>query len=132
MTCVSTALRVGAAIAVTTTAACASNGYHYSQIDGQRYHRVPIDTYPLSITEIDGKSTPWFKPTLVEPGTRQVTVQAPPGAAASFGDTRTIALEVAPCTKYYLVAVKSSPLANDFTVRVDHQEPVAGCTAPRS
>jgi hypothetical protein len=131
MSTFSLALRACASLAVLATVGCASADYHYSQIDGRRYYRTPIDTYPVSITQIDGK-TEVFRPALVEPGTRQVTVQAPPGAAASFGQTRTIALQVAPCTRYYLVAVKSSPLANDFTVRVDYEEPVSGCTPPRS
>ena len=65
---------------------------------------------------------------LVDAGLRQVTVQGPPGGTGGVGETRTVPLEVAPCTRYYLVAVKSTPLANDFTVRVDHQEPVSGCT----
>ncbi|MEP7301359.1 MAG: hypothetical protein ABI699_07505 [Caldimonas sp.] len=127
--------------------ACASTDYHYSQLTGTRYHRVPIDTYPVSILRIDGQDTlrgrlglvretgkEGYKPSyaLADPGLHQVTVQGPPGAASSFGETRTIALEIAPCTRYYLVAVKSNPLASDFSVRVEHQEPVSGCTLPRS
>lgn len=125
----------GAALAAAAVAAagCASldSGYHYSQLLGERYYRTPIDTYPVAVTQVDGKSTPLRqKPALVEPGARQVTVQGPPGATGDIGETRTIALDVAPCTRYWLVAVKSSPLVRDFTVRVDHQEAVGGCTPP--
>ena len=144
----SPSLRAAAALATACTlAACASTDYHYSQLSGTRYNRVPIDTYPVSIVRVDGKDT-LFGPltnaraegkdayqrpfSLVDPGLRQVTVQGPPGGAGGVGETRTVPLEIAPCTRYYLVAVKTNKLASDFTVRVDYQEPVSGCTPPRS
>ncbi len=61
-----------------------------------------------------------------------LTVQGPPGGALGNGLERTLALEVAPCTRYYLVAVKENRLQSDFDIRVDYQEPVPGCTPPRS
>jgi len=140
---ISRILRPAAAVAAATVlAACASTDYHYSQLSGVRYYRVPIDTYPVSIVRVDGQDVlagplrrvpdhmdPYQRPvSLVEPGMRQVTVQGPPGGTGGIGELRTVPLEIAPCTRYYLVAVKSTPLANDFTVRIDHQEPVSGCT----
>jgi hypothetical protein len=110
-------------------AGCASTGYHYSQLLGEKYHRASIDTYPVTVVRVDGKDTT-RRPTLVEPGRRDVTVQGPPGGSGGFGEVRTIVLDVAPCTRYYLVAVKSQVLASDFSIRVDHQEPVSGCTPP--
>ena len=115
---------VGAALA-----GCASTDYHYSQLLGSRHYRVPIDTYAVSIVRVDGKDNT-FRPAMVDPGLRQVTVQGPPGGAGGVGEERTIALQVAPCTRYYLVAVKTTPLASDFSIRVDYQEPVGGCTPP--
>ena len=144
----SRSLRTAAALAAAfTLAACASTDYHYSQLSGARYHRVPIDTYPVSIVRVDGVDTllgplshvraegkdAYQRPySLVDPGLRQVTVQGPPGGAGGVGETRTVPLEIAPCTRYYLVAVKTNALASDFTVHVDYQEPVSGCTAPHS
>jgi hypothetical protein len=140
---VSRFLQSAAVLAVTTVvAACASTDYHYSQLSGTRYYRVPIDTYPVSIVRVDGvdvmqgslrrvpdHADPYQRPvSLVDPGLRQVTVQGPPGGTGGVGELRTVPLEIAPCTRYYLVAVKSTALANDFTVRIDHQEPVSGCT----
>ena len=142
---ISRLLRPAAVLAAATVvAACASTGadYHYSQLSGVRYFRVPIDTYPVSIVRVDGQDVlagplrrvpdhmdPYQRPvSLVEPGLRQVTVQGPPGGTGGVGELRTVPLEIAPCTRYYLVAVKTTPLANDFTVRVDYQEPVSGCT----
>jgi hypothetical protein len=140
---VSRLLQSAAILAATTiVAACASTDYHYSQLSGTRYYRVPIDTYPVSIVRVDGldvmqgslkrvpdHADPYQRPvSLVDPGLRQVTVQGPPGGTGGVGEQRTVPLEIAPCTRYYLVAVKSTALANDFTVRIDHQEPVSGCT----
>jgi len=140
---ISRLLQSAAVLAVTTiVAACASTDYHYSQLSGHRYYRVPIDTYPVSIIRVDGVDVmqgslrrvpdladPYQRPvSLVDAGMRQVTVQGPPGGTGGVGELRTVPLEIAPCTRYYLVAVKSTPLANDFTVRIDHQEPVSGCS----
>ena len=115
--------------AATLLSACASADYHYSQLVGKRHFRAPIDIYDASIVRIDGRDNS-FRPALVDPGVRQVTVQGPPGGAGGIGAERTITLAVAPCTRYWLVAVKANPLDSDFTVRVDYQEPVSGCTPP--
>lgn len=129
--------------AATIVAGCASTDYHFSQLSGSRYYQTSLDTYPLSILRVDDKdvmngaaglvyvdrATPYARKfALVDSGPRQITVQGPPGGAGSTGETRTFALDVAPCTRYYLVAVKDNRLASDFSVRVDYQEPVSGCT----
>ena len=123
--------RSAVALGAVALAACASTDYHYSQIYGTRYYRAPIDTYPVTIVRVDGKDTA-LKPVLVDPGVRKITVQGPPGGALHLGEERDISLQVAPCTRYYLVAVKSNRLASDFAVRVDYQEPVGGCTPPKA
>ena len=105
-------------------------GTTYSQLDGNRYHRAQIDTYPVAIVEVDGGSE-LRNPVYVDPGLRQVTVQAPPGGAGGYGERQTIALDVKPCTRYWLVAVKENPLSSRFTAKVDHQETISGCTPPR-
>jgi len=120
-----------AVVGVALLASCASTDYHYSQLYGQRYNRAPIDTYDVSIVRVDGKDT-LIRPVLVEPGLRKVVVQGPPGGALLLGEQREIALDVRPCTRYYLVAVKSNKLASDFEIRVDYQEPVSACTPPAS
>ncbi len=109
--------------------ACASSGYHFSELEGRRYFRAPIDTYAVTVVRVDGKDTV-FRPVRVDPGQRQVTVQGPPGGTGGIGEQRTISLAVAPCTRYYLVAVKPNRLDADFAVKVDFQEPVSGCTPP--
>ena len=121
--------RLATAGAAVLLAGCASTDYHYSQLLGERYHRATIDTYPVMVVRVDGRDTT-RRPALVEPGRHDISVQGPPGGSGGFGEVRTITMDVAPCTRYYLVAVKPQSLASDFTVRVDHQEPVSGCTPP--
>ena len=119
-------LSVAATLAVAISG-CASLDYHYSQISGQRYHAAEIDTYPVSILRIDGRSS-IMHPTPVDPGIRKILVQGPADGVSREGRQKEIALDVKACTRYYLVAVKPTWIASDFDVRVDHQEPVGGCT----
>ena len=120
---------LAAAAALTLMAGCASN-YHYSQIDGRRYFKTNIDTYSVLISRIDGESPSTRPPALVDPGVRTIEVQGPPSITNTAGELRNFTLDVKPCTLYYLVAVKAARLDNDFTVRVDYEEPVPGCTPP--
>jgi len=130
MSIVSRTSILGAAIAaVLGLAACASNDYHYSQLVGKRYFLAPIDTYTVSIVRVDGRDTV-LRPVLVDPGLRKIVVQGPPGGVGGQGEQREISLDVRPCTRYYLVAVRPNRLASDFTVRVDYEESVPGCTPP--
>jgi hypothetical protein len=125
----STALFVLAAATAVALGGCASTGYHYSQIVGTRYFKTNIDTYPVSINQVDGRSYIGSAPVMVDPGLRKIVVQGPP-TVVNLEEVRTIELDVKPCTRYYLVAVKTNRLDNDFTVKVDYEEPVAGCTPP--
>ena len=121
---------LAAAFAGAGLSACASLDYHYSQISGRKYHVSEIDTYSISILRIDGRST-ILHPTPVDPGRRMILVQGPPDGVSLEGRQREIALDVKPCTRYYLVAVKNTRLSSDFDVRVDYEEPVGGCTPPK-
>ncbi|MBL8304583.1 MAG: hypothetical protein JNM26_17670 [Ideonella sp.] len=123
--------RVVAPLLVAVMAAGCATPYHHSQLVGARYFQVPIHTYPVAVVRVDDASTPLHGPVLVEPGLRRVVVQTGPSLVRSLGEQRVIELQVAPCTRYYLVADKVNSLATDFVPRVDPQEPVPGCTAPR-
>jgi hypothetical protein len=130
MTIASTSfVRAAAVLGAVVLSACASTDYHYSQLYGNRYFRANIDTYAVTIVQVDGKSTA-LRPVAVDPGLRKIVVQGPPGGTHSQGEQREFELNVAPCTRYYLVAVRDNRLASDFTVRIDYQEPVGGCTPP--
>ena len=111
-------------------AGCASPPY--ARLEGERYFRTSLDTYPVIVSAVDGSSTSANIPVLVEPGRHEVRVQALPTQTQRFGDVRTVTLDLAPCTRYWLVAVKPNPLSAAFDVKVDYSEPIAGCVAPKS
>jgi hypothetical protein len=117
-------------LAAAVLAACAVPE-PFSQLDGHRYFRVPIDTYSVQIVRVDGRDTV-YSPVIVEPGVRQVIVQGPPDVVHRYGEERSIELNVAPCVRYYLVAVKPNRLLSDFSVKVDYQEPIGGCSTVAS
>ncbi len=115
-------------VAAASLAACAALPQGYGQISGQRYLQAPIDTYSVQITRIDDRDT-LDTLVFVDPGMRRVTVQGPPDGVSRIGQLRTLDLNVVPCTRYYLVAVKPNRLSTDFSVKVDHQETISGCKA---
>lgn len=121
--------RLAAALLCTAALAGCASGWQSSQIVGERYFRTPIDTWRVSISSIDGSSA-IQRPAFVGPGRHTVVVQGPTAPASPQGELRRIELDVAPCTRYYLVAVRPNPLSPDFDVKVDFAEPLGGCTPP--
>ena len=63
----------------------------------------------------------------VEPGPRVLVLQGPPGGAG-FSALEPFELEVKPCMRYYIVALKLSPLDSNFKPQVDFMQPLAGCS----
>jgi len=120
-----------AALGALSLALAGCAGPAYSELYGARWYRTPIDTYAVLVVSVDGKDY-LRQPVLVDPGQHVVSVQGPPGGGMNVGDIRTIQLDVKPCHRYYLVAVKANPLAQGFTVKVDYDEPMAGCEAPKT
>jgi hypothetical protein len=100
-----------------------------SQLLGERYFLTNIDTYALDIASVDGVSST-LSPQFVEPGTRRLVLRGPPGGAG-YSAVESFTLEVKPCTRYYIVAVKANPLDTQFTPRVDYAMPLgSSCRAP--
>ena len=131
MNALSSAKVLSAVTFAAALSACAGLPPGYGQLDGHRYHLTSIDTYPVKITRVDNRDTIGSL-VFVDPGSRQVTVQGPPDGVHRLGEQRSIDLNVAPCTRYYLVAVKPNRLMTDFSVKVDHQEPIGGCSTVAS
>lgn len=125
-TCLPAALLAAALLA----AGCAATD-PFSQLTGQRWRKAELNTYPVIIISVDG--THYIErnvPLMIEPGPRKIVVQAPPAAGFSFGEQRTLELDVKPCTRYWIEAKKSSPLAQDFEPRINYEEPLSGCKRP--
>lgn len=111
--------------AVAALSGCASS-FQGSYLVGERWFKTSIDTQPVIILSVDGRDTTQRR-VLVDPGVREITVQAPPVPGAPR-ETRTLTLDVQPCFTYYIVAVRVNRLSADFTPRVDYAQPIGGCT----
>jgi len=119
-----TTLRLMTAATALAVAGCATPTFSY--IDGNRWFRAEMNTYSVIVLDVDGVNYT-RNPVMVDPGTRVIRVQGPPSPGFSYGETRTITLDVKPCTRYYLKAVKQNPLQQDFTPMVDYEESIPGC-----
>jgi hypothetical protein len=108
-------------------AGCATS-FHGSYLVGERYFKTNLDTFPVIVLSVDGRDY-LERRILVDPGPRQIGVQAPPVPGAP-NETATFTVDVKPCFTYYIVAVRENPIAASFTPRVDYAEPLAGCTPP--
>jgi hypothetical protein len=98
-----------------------------SFVTGERYFRANMRTYPVTIMSVDGRDTT-LKWVLVQPGQRVLRLQGAPPPGWRWGPDEFYTLEVQPCTRYWIVAFKPNETDNHFTPRIDHQEPLAGCT----
>ena len=119
-------LRLCMAVALFGLAGCATQ-QPFSYIDGNKWHRAEMNSFSVLVLDIDGKSY-LQHPVMVDPGPRVIRVQGPAAPGFRFGEDRTLALDVKPCTRYYLKAVKPNSISQDFTPMVDYEEPIAGCT----
>jgi|APIni6443716594_1056825.scaffolds.fasta_scaffold211246_2 hypothetical protein len=100
-----------------------------SQLVGERYFLTAIDTYPVQIASVDGSSST-VTPQFVEPGVRRLVLRGPPGGAG-FSAVESFTLDVKPCTRYYIVAVKANRLDTAFTPKVDFEQPLgSSCRQP--
>lgn len=99
-----------------------------SELVGERYFLTNLDTYPVQIESVDGRSSTTV-PKYVEAGPRRMTLRTVPGGAG-FSDTVAFVLDVEPCTRYYIVAVKHNRLDSTFTPRVDYRMPLGSSCRP--
>ena len=102
-----------------------ATGPGFSQLVGERYFLTRLDTHPVIIISVDGRSS-ILSTQYVEPGLRLMVLQGPPGGAG-ISALETFELQVKPCMRYYIVAVKTSPLDSNFKPQVDFMQPLAGC-----
>lgn len=99
-----------------------------SELVGERWYVTNIDTYPVRIESVDGRSQTTV-PQYVEPGLRRLTLQTVPGGAG-FSDVVAFELDVKPCLRYYIVAQKASPLDSNFTPKIDYALPLGASCRP--
>lgn len=119
-----TTLRLMATAMALAVAGCATPTFSY--IDGNKWFQAEMNTYSVIVMDVDGVNYT-RNPVMVDPGKRVIRVQGPPAAGFTFGESRTMTLDVKPCTHYYLKAVKQNPLQQGFDAMVDFEQPISGC-----
>jgi hypothetical protein len=89
-----------------------------------------LNRFPLRVVAIDGQYTS-FSPVPVAPGMHQLLLAAAPVAGFRVPPEKTYAFNIAPCTRYYLAAQRTSPLVQDWDLVVERTYPVGGCDPAR-
>jgi hypothetical protein len=117
-------LRVLSVLCLASFAGCASAPLSY--VDGYLYHSAVLNRYPVRIISIDGDFS-LQNPRQVSPGPHTFIIEAQPVAGFRVPVQKAFALNIKPCTRYYLAADRDSPLTQDWTLAIDYEEPVAGC-----
>ena len=105
-------------------AGCATPTFSY--IDGSRWHRAELNSYSVVVLDVDGVSYT-RNPVMVDPGVRTIRVQGPPAPGFTYGEAKTLTVDVKPCMRYYLKAVKKTAIEQDFTPAVDYVDTITGC-----
>jgi hypothetical protein len=105
-------------------AGCSTTG-QLSYLDGRRFYVHELYTYDTAIASVDGLSTLMI-PVPVEPGRRVIELRAPALPGFTYGTRKTIELDVEPCKRYHLMAVRENALAQDWTPAVNYVADI-GC-----
>jgi hypothetical protein len=114
--------------ALILAAGCASQA-PFSYVQGNRWLKAELDTFDVIILSVDGKDyiQRGDSPLMIDPGMRTIVVQGPM-VAGIRPEERTLTLDAKPCTRYWLEAKKSTRLSQDFEPRINHSEPIGGCS----
>ena len=106
---------------------CATWGPTWSEVTGERYHHAIMDRRPAVIEKIDGNSAFASYPIKLEPGRHEIVMQGPMPRWPGGTPLHTMTLDLQPCMRYYLKAVKKTSVEQDYTPAVDYVDPIAGC-----
>jgi hypothetical protein len=94
--------------------------------DRQVYYKAELHRYPVFVEAVDGVSTA-FRPVPIAPGEHLVRFDAPAVAGFSQPVEKTFPMNIAPCTRYYVAAQRSSAFNQDWNLVIEQTWPVAGC-----
>jgi hypothetical protein len=98
----------------------------FSYIDGNRWYKAELNSYSVVVLDVDGVSYT-RNPVMVDPGVHVIRVQGPPAPGFRYGEDKTLTVDVKPCMRYYLKAVKKTSVEQDYTPAVDYVDPISGC-----
>ncbi len=110
---------------------CQTWGPSWSEVTGTRYHLVTLNRNATIIENIDGTGAfpnRLGAPIRIEPGKRLITLQGVPLRPGWQGTLKDLALDAAPCKRYFINAQFEGPLSpSDWKPVIDEVETIAGC-----
>jgi hypothetical protein len=110
-------------------ASCATGGPY-----DQPYSIIVTDTAPQTdpllrpviVNRVDGQSITDNR-AVVPPGRHEVVLDLPPRAGFHSATQRTLALDTAPCVRYYVMARLETQITQEWTPVVKYTEPIGEC-----
>lgn len=82
--------------------------------------------YPVRVISVDG-SIKFSMPVQIAPGERDLVLEAMPSRSALGSKQKNVRLKIAPCTRYFLLAQRDSPMQADWQLNIHSTEIVSAC-----
>ena len=82
--------------------------------------------YPVRVVSIDGRMQ-FSMPVQLAPGERELVLEAMSSRSAFGTKQKNVRLKIAPCTRYFLLAQRDSPMQADWQLTVVSTEAVSAC-----
>jgi hypothetical protein len=87
---------------------------------------MPPNHYPVRVIAVD-KSLQFSMPVQLAAGKRQLVLEAYPSNSAAKTPQKTVFMDIQPCTRYFLLAKRTSPMQADWELVKTDTETVSGC-----
>jgi hypothetical protein len=117
------------ALLAAVLAGCATYSDKASYLNGERYYRARIHTFPTTITALDGQSTVRrfrYGQLPVEPGPHVIRLVTAPTAGFGIPEEREMNLNIEPCKRYWIVAERDNRLEQNWRPVIDYVDDAGG------
>jgi hypothetical protein len=111
-------------------ASCASGPYSdpYSIVVTDTARQADPHLRQVIVNRVDDRSITDNR-AVVPPGHHRVVLDLPAHAGFHTATQRTLELDLAPCTRYYVMARLDTPISQDWTPVVKYSEPIGECSS---
>ena len=118
-------------LALLVLAGCAASPFDqpYSWVERDPMPSSDPLVIPVIVNRVDGVTSQWPDRALVTPGRHVVTLDVPPRKGFSQATQADFALDVAPCTRYYVAARLATTVTQDWTPIVRSTQRLGDCEA---
>ena len=82
--------------------------------------------FPVRVVSVDG-SIQFSMPVQIAPGERDLVLEVMPSRSALGSKQKNVRLKIAPCTRYFLLAQRDSPMQADWQLNIHSTEIVSAC-----